>query len=92
MVEKMGSIEVGDILSVMDRDNQKQKIEVIGLLTIEDKEYAAFAFADDGQEKDVKEVGVFFFRNVNGEELAELETDEEYETVSATFLVMLEAG
>ena len=92
MVEKMSSIEVGDILSVMDRDNQKQKIEVIGLLTIEDKEYAAFAFADDGEAKNVKEVDVFFFRNVDGEELAELETEAEYEKVSATFLEALEAG
>ncbi|MFF2754830.1 DUF1292 domain-containing protein [Psychrobacillus sp. NPDC058041] len=92
MVEKMGSIEVGDILSVMDSDNQKQKIEVIGLLTIEDKEYAAFAFADDGVEKNMQEVGVFFFRNVDGEELAELETEAEYEKVSATFLEALEAG
>nr|WP_093274643.1 DUF1292 domain-containing protein [Psychrobacillus sp. OK032] len=87
----MGGIEVGEILTVMDEDDREQEIEVIGLLTIEDKEYAAVAFADDAQEETVEEVDVFFFQVIDGEELAEIETDTEFEEVSAAFLEAQEA-
>ncbi|SDN71713.1 Protein of unknown function [Psychrobacillus sp. OK028] len=86
MEEKMGSIEVGEILTVLDEDDREQEIEVIGLLTIEDKEYAAVAFADDTQEETDEDMDVFFFQVIEGEDLAEIETDEEFEKVSAAFL------
>ncbi len=91
MEEKMGSIEVGEILTVLDEDDREQKIEVIGLLTIEDKEYAAVAFAEDTQEETDEDMDVFFFQVVEGEDLAEIETDEEFEKVSAAFLEAEEA-
>lgn len=86
MEEKMGSIEVGEILTVLDEEDREQEIEVIGLLTIEDKEYAAVAFADDTEEETDEDMDVFFFQVVEGEDLAEIETDEEFEKVSAAFL------
>ena len=89
MDEKMGGIEVGEILTVLDEEDREQEIEVIGLLTIEDKEYAAVAFAEDIKEETDEEMDVFFFQVVEGEDLAEIETDEEFEKVSAAFL---EAG
>lgn len=92
MDEKMGGIEVGEILTVMDEDDREQEIEVIGLLTIEDKEYAAVAFADDAQEETLEDVDVFFFQILDGEELAEIETDTEFEKVSAAFLEAQEAA
>ncbi|SFM98556.1 Protein of unknown function [Psychrobacillus psychrodurans] len=91
MEEKMGSIEVGEILTVLDEDDREQEIEVIGLLTIEDKEYAAVAFAEDTQEETDEDMDVFFFQVVEGEDLAEIETDEEFEKVSAAFLDAEEA-
>jgi uncharacterized protein YrzB (UPF0473 family) len=91
MEEKMGGIEVGEILTIMDEEDREQEIEVIGLLTIEDKEYAAVAFADDAKQETIEEVDVFFFEVLDGEELAEVETDEEFEKVSAAFLEALEA-
>ncbi|MCK1999183.1 DUF1292 domain-containing protein [Psychrobacillus psychrodurans] len=87
----MGSIEVGEILTVLDEDDREQEIEVIGLLTIEDKEYAAVAFAEDTQEETDEDMDVFFFQVVEGEDLAEIETDEEFEKVSAAFLDAEEA-
>jgi len=91
MEEKMGSIEVGEILTVLDEEDREQEIEVIGLLTIEDKEYAAVAFAEDAQEETDEDMDVFFFQVVEGEDLAEIETDEEFEKVSAAFLEAEEA-
>ncbi|TQR10154.1 DUF1292 domain-containing protein [Psychrobacillus soli] len=85
----MGGIEVGEILTVLDEEDREQEIEVIGLLTIEDKEYAAVAFAEDIKEETEEDMDVFFFQVVDGEDLAEIETDEEFEKVSAAFL---EAG
>lgn len=90
MEEKMGGIEVGEILTIMDEEDREQEIEVIGLLTIDDKEYAAVAFADDAKLETIEEVDVFFFEVLDGEELAEVETDEEFEKVSAAFLEALE--
>ncbi|SFQ73079.1 Protein of unknown function [Psychrobacillus psychrotolerans] len=91
MEEKMGSIEVGEILTVLDEEDREQEIEVIGLLTIEEKEYAAVAFAEDTQEETDEDMDVFFFQVVEGEDLAEIETDEEFEKVSAAFLEAEEA-
>lgn len=91
MEEKMGSIEVGEILTVLDEDDREQEIEVIGLLTIEDKDYAAVAFAEDTQEETDEDMDVFFFQVIEGEDLAEIETDEEFEKVSAAFLEAEEA-
>ena len=91
MEEKMGSIEVGEILTVLDEEDREQEIEVIGLLTVEDKEYAAVAFAEDTQEETDEDMDVFFFQVVEGEDLAEIETDEEFEKVSAAFLEAEEA-
>ncbi|MEK3954884.1 MULTISPECIES: DUF1292 domain-containing protein [Psychrobacillus] len=87
----MGSIEVGEILTVLDEEDREQEIEVIGLLTIEEKEYAAVAFAEDTQEETDEDMDVFFFQVVEGEDLAEIETDEEFEKVSAAFLEAEEA-
>lgn len=86
MEEKMGNIEVGEILTVLDEEDREQDIEVLGLLTIEDKEYAAVAFAEDTQEETDEDMDIFFFQVVEGEDLAEIETDEEFEKVSAAFL------
>ncbi|WP_144512865.1 DUF1292 domain-containing protein [Bacillus sp. FJAT-22090] len=82
----MGSIEVGEILTVLDEDDREQEIEVIGLLTLDEKEYAAVAFAEDTKEETDEDMDVFFFQVVDGEDLAEIETDEEFEKVSAAFL------
>lgn len=86
MEEKMGSIEIGDILTVLDEDDREQEIEVIGLLTLEDKEYAAVAFVEDVNEETDEDMDVFFFQVIEGEDLAEIETDEEFDKVSAAFL------
>lgn len=86
MEEKMGSIEIGDILTVLDEDDREQEIEVIGLLTMEDKEYAAVAFVEDVNEETDEDMDVFFFQVIEGEDLAEIETDEEFDKVSAAFL------
>lgn len=91
MEDKMGGIEVGDIIVVMDEEDREQEIEVIGLLTIDDKEYAAVGFAEDTQSESEEEMDVFFFRIEDGEELAEIETDAEFEKVSAAFLEAEEA-
>lgn len=91
MEEKMGSIEVGEILTVLDEDDREQEIEVIGLLSVDDKEYAAVAFAEDTQEETDEDMDVFFFQVIEGEDLAEIETDEEFEKVSAAFLEAEEA-
>lgn len=59
MEEKMGSIEVGEILTLLDKDDCEQENEVIGLLTMEDKKYAAVAFVEEVNAETEENIDVF---------------------------------
>ncbi len=82
--ENTGKIEVGQIFMVLDEDDQEQEMEVLGLLTVEEVEYAAVGFVEDIQEESDEDIDVFFFR-VADEELSFIDSDEEFEKVSAAF-------
>ncbi|WP_260858098.1 DUF1292 domain-containing protein [Bacillus sp. FJAT-22090] len=69
---------------VLDEDDQEQEMEVLGLLTVEEVEYAAVGFVEDIQEESDEDIDVFFFR-VADEELSFIDSDEEFEKVSAAF-------
>lgn len=82
--ENTGKIEVGQIFMVLDEDDQEQEMEVLGLLTVGEVEYAAVGFVEDIQEESDEDIDVFFFR-VGDEELSFIDSDEEFEKVSAAF-------
>ena len=59
-------------------------MEVLGLLTVDEVEYAAVGFVEDIQEESEEDIDVFFFR-LEDEELSFIDTDEEFEKVSLAF-------
>ena len=82
----MEKIEVGDIFTLMDENDQEQEIEVLGALTLDGIEYVAVAFADEIDEDAVGEdIDVFFLRVEDGDQLSIIESDEEFDQVSAAF-------
>ncbi|MCZ8538543.1 DUF1292 domain-containing protein [Paenisporosarcina quisquiliarum] len=81
----MEKIEVGDIFTLMDENDQEQEIEVLGTLTIDEVEYAAVAFADEIDEDSEGDIDVFFLRVEDDEQLSLIESDEEFDKVSAAF-------
>lgn len=82
----MEKIEVGDIFTLMDENDQEQEIEVLGALTLDGVEYVAVAFADEIDEDAVGEdIDVFFLRVEEGDQLSIIESDEEFDQVSAAF-------
>lgn len=84
MEENMGEIEVGQIFMVLDEDDQEQEMEVLGLLTVDEVEYAAVGFVEDIEGESEDDIDVFFFR-LEDEELSFIDTDEEFEKVSLAF-------
>ena len=87
MEEKKGKIEVGQIFMVLDDNDQEQEMEVLGLLTVEDNDYAAVGFVEDIQQESEEDIDVFFFKVEDESELSFIEVDEEFEKVSAAFTV-----
>ncbi|QFG00362.1 DUF1292 domain-containing protein [Psychrobacillus glaciei] len=87
MEENTGKVEVGEIFTVLDENDQEQEMEVLGLLTVEDNEYAAVSFVDDIEGESEEDIDIFFFRVEDDEELSMIESDEEFEKVSAAFRI-----
>ncbi|MCP3760919.1 DUF1292 domain-containing protein [Domibacillus sp. A3M-37] len=81
----MGKIEVGDIFTLVDENDQEQEIEVLGTLSIDGTDYAAVAFTEEIEEESDVEVNVFFLKGDNNEQLSVIDDDEEFDKVSAAF-------
>jgi uncharacterized protein YrzB (UPF0473 family) len=87
MEENTGKIEIGEIFMVLDDNDQEQEMEVLGLLTIEETEYAAVSFVEDIEGESEEDIDIFFFRVEDDQELSMIESDEEFDKVSAAFRV-----
>jgi uncharacterized protein YrzB (UPF0473 family) len=81
----MEKVEVGNIFVLLDENGEEQEIEVLGTLNIDEVEYAAVGFAEETQDDSKEDIDVFFLRVEDGEELSMIETDEEFDRISAAF-------
>jgi len=81
----MSTVQVGDVFSMEDENGQEVEIEVLGLVTVEEVNYAAVAFSEDVQDDSKEDIDVFFLRVESEEELYEIEEDAEFESVSKAF-------
>jgi uncharacterized protein YrzB (UPF0473 family) len=81
----MEKIEVGDIFTLIDENDQEQEIEVLGTMSLEGTEYAAVGFVEEIQEESEEDIDVFFLRVEDDEQLTIIESDEEFDKVSAAF-------
>lgn len=86
MLQNEGKLDIGSTFKVLDENNQEQDMKVVGYLTVEQTEYVAVIFLEDIQEDSEEDIGIFFFRLDEDKNFVMMESDEEYENVSAAYI------
>ncbi|PEE28564.1 DUF1292 domain-containing protein [Bacillus toyonensis] len=89
----MSDIEVGEVFTLSDENNEDQEVEVLGAMDVEGAEYIAVAFVEDIQtetEEDIQteteeDIDIFFLKVEEDNEFSYIENDEEFDKVSAAF-------
>ncbi|MCM2532455.1 DUF1292 domain-containing protein [Neobacillus pocheonensis] len=81
----MSKFEVGEIFSISDENNEEQEVEVLASINIEGTDYVAVGFVEDIQEESEDDIDIFFLKVDQEGDLAAIESDEEFEKVSAAF-------
>lgn len=85
----MEKIEVGEVFTISDENDEEQEVEVIGTVTIEGADYVAVSFVEDLQEETDEDIDIFFLKVDNEGDFAAIESDEEFEKVSSAFDEMM---
>lgn len=86
----MEKIEVGEVFTITDENDQENDVEVLAAVTIEGTDYVAVGFVDDIQDESEEDIDVFFLKIDNEGDLSPIESDDEFEKVSAVFEDMLD--
>lgn len=81
----MEKIEVGEILTLSYEDDQEQDYEVLGTIAIEGVDYIAVGLIEDVEQETEEDIDVFFLRVADNGEFFDIESEEEFEKVSAAF-------
>ncbi|SFC68385.1 Protein of unknown function [Bacillus sp. OV322] len=81
----MEQIETGKVLQIEDENGGIQDVEVLGTINITGTEYAAVSLVEDIQEVSNEDIDVFFLKVGRDGNLTSIESDEEFEKVSAAF-------
>jgi uncharacterized protein YrzB (UPF0473 family) len=86
----MENIEVGEIFTISDENDQEQEVEVLAAVNIEGTEYIAVSFLEDLQEETEEDIDIFFLKVDEDGDLTAIESDEEFDKVSAAFDEIME--
>ena len=81
----MDKIEVGEVFTITDENDQENEVEVLAVITLEGTDYAAVGFLEDIQEDSEEEIDVFFLKVDAEGDFSAIESDEEFEKVSVAF-------
>ena len=58
----MEKIEIGEIFTISDENDEENEVEVLATFTIEEADYVAVAFADDVKEDTEEDIDIFFLK------------------------------
>lgn len=86
MLQNEGKLDIGKTFQVLDENNKEQEMKVLGYLTVEEKEYVAVIFVADIQEDSEEDIGIFFFRLDEANNFVMMESEEEFQSVSAAYI------
>lgn len=86
----MEEIKVGEIFTIGEEDEQEQEVEVLAEINIDGTQYVAVSFVEDLQEETDEDIDVFFLRVDEEGDFEAIESDEEFDKVSAAFDEILE--
>ncbi|MEH7114836.1 DUF1292 domain-containing protein [Neobacillus niacini] len=81
----MANIEVGEVFTISDETEQEQEVEVLASINIEGTNYVAVGFVEDIQEETEDDIDIFFLKVDEDGDLTAIESDEEFDKVSAAF-------
>lgn len=86
----MDPIEVGEVFTISDENNEENEVEVIAKVTLQGTDYVAVSFVEDLKEETEEDIDIFFLKLDADGELSAIETDEEFDKVSEAFDAILE--
>ncbi|MDQ1002351.1 uncharacterized protein YrzB (UPF0473 family) [Neobacillus niacini] len=81
----MANIEVGEVFTISDETDQEQEVEVLASINIEGTNYVAVGFVEDINEETEEDIDIFFLKVDEEGDLTAIESDEEFDKVSAAF-------
>jgi uncharacterized protein YrzB (UPF0473 family) len=86
----MANIEVGEVFTISDETDQEQEVEVLASINIEGTNYVAVGFVEDIKEETEEDIDIFFLKVDDDGDLTAIESDEEFDKVSAAFDELME--
>ena len=86
----MGNIEVGEIFTITDENDEELEVEVLAALNIEGTDYVAVAFVEDLQEEIEGDIDIFFLKVDQDGDFSAIDSDKEFDKVSAAFDEIME--
>ncbi|MFP3919105.1 DUF1292 domain-containing protein [Lysinibacillus telephonicus] len=86
----MEKIEVGEVFTITDDNEEELEVEVLASINIEGTEYVAVSFVEDLKEETEEDIDVFFLKVDDEGDFSAIESDEEFDKVSAAFDEIME--
>lgn len=86
----MDKIEVGEVFTITDDNDEELEVEVLASINIEGTEYVAVSFVEDLKEETEEDIDVFFLKVDDEGDFSAIESDEEFDKVSAAFDEIME--
>ncbi|WP_096199899.1 DUF1292 domain-containing protein [Bacillus sp. FJAT-45350] len=81
----MEKVEIGEVFTIGDENDEEQEVEVLAALTIDNIDYVAVSFVEDLKVENDEGIDLFFLKVDNDGDLTAIESDEEFDKVSAAF-------
>ncbi|WP_282171371.1 DUF1292 domain-containing protein [Cytobacillus firmus] len=85
----MDNIEVGEVFTISDENDQEMEVEVLASAEVDGNQYAAVSFVEDLEEDTEEDIDVFFLKLDEDGDFTPIESDEEFNKVSAVFEEMI---
>ncbi|MEH6988521.1 MULTISPECIES: DUF1292 domain-containing protein [Bacillales] len=85
----MDKIEVGEVFTISDENDQEMEVEVLASAEVDGNQYAAVSFVEDLEEDTEEDIDVFFLKLDEDGDFTPIENDEEFNKVSAVFEEMI---
>mgnify|MGYP001954728712 CR=1 FL=1 len=87
---QVANIEVGEVFTISDDNNEELEVEVLGVMTIDDTDYVAVGFVEDIRQENDEDIDIFFLKVDDDGDFSAIESDEEFDKVSAAFDEMMD--
>lgn len=86
----MEKIEVGEVFTISDENDEEMEVEVLAAMNIEGTDYVAVAFVEDVKEETDEDIDIFFLKVDQDGDFTAIDSDNEFDKVSAAFEEMMD--